>query len=396
MKEWLGVYERYLLHIGAIKHNVDIFQLTGTASASAGTHRRGGAADLAQVSVAAVQASRNGGAMGWRRDADPHDGQPDFRPTHQHLVLKGCPHSLTTCSYQVGAGEAGYSGLGSNGRGTRDDGPRQGVKFPLRTYKEGIAWMKSQMDGAPEPVPTPPPTTVTLLDHAHWNVASVKAGWFPVPWSERGDKIGQQLAALSSSIVTCNETHTTEQTATIHKHLGDHYRHVSSPIGNDIFFDDTKYDQTRAYVEYSLKAQARYAGVLHLTRLDSGHPLTVVNTHFPYASASLRSTAARNLVALLADVDGPIILSGDFNNQSFSSGTPHYHLRRAGYDFLREQGPVVNGNLPEYPKKGQWLSDIATIPTRPGLRAKLLSGSLTLTSPKLSDHRPIKSRTEIK
>lgn len=378
MAEWLPVLEREAVKRGILKRNIDIAQLTGNVGASAGTHSKGGAFDLFNYSADMVKLARQMGAdASWHRRRSQGPWVP-----HLHGVLRGCPHNAPA-RYQIGAVDAGYNGLGAGGRGGRDDGPR-----PLsgRTWKQGIAWA----GGAPAPTPTP---TVTVFDHAHWNVASPKPGWFPYSWDSRKDAIGEQLKALSCSIVTTNETHYTYQTADILRHLGDHYRHVSSPIGNDLFFDDTKYDQTRAYKEYSLNAQVRFAGVLHLVRTQTGQPLTIVNTHFPYASASLRATAARNLVALLKTVDGPIILAGDFNNESFATGTPHYYLRRAGYDFMREQATITNGSKPEYPKKNQWLSDIATRQAGP---AEITGGILTLTSPKLSDHRPLKARIEIR
>ena len=149
---WLPVYEAELLRLGVIKYSIDIFQLTGAAGASAGTHSQGGAADLGQSSSIALRIARNMGAMSWRRDADPNDGQPDFSPSHNHLVLKGCPHN-SPARYQIPAGEAGYNGLGLNGKGGRDDGPRADVKWPLRTWKDGVAWAKARQ--------TPPAPTYT-------------------------------------------------------------------------------------------------------------------------------------------------------------------------------------------------------------------------------------------
>lgn len=240
----------------------------------------------------------------------------------------------------------------------------------------------------PAPVPTPGPTA---FDQAHWNVASSKPGWFPVPWGKRANEIGKVLSDLACSIVTVNETHFSYQTADILKALGPQFVHVSSPIGNDIFFDGTKYKQTRPYVEYDLKAQNRRAGVLHLTRIATGQPLTIVNTHFPYDSAALRTVAGKNLVKLLRNVDDPIILAGDLNNQAFTVNTPHALLRNAGFKFLREQAKVINGTKPEYPAQNRWLSDVATEVKD----ARLVGGVLTLTPSSLSDHRPIKARVQI-
>ena len=148
LRSWLPVYEDELLRLGVIRQSIDIYQLTGDFGGSAGTHSRGGAADLAQATTTAIRVARNMGAAAFRRDDDPNDGQPDFEDTHDHLVLKGCPHN-DPARYQIGALEAGYNGLGYNGRGGRDDGPRSDVRWPLRTWKEGIAWAKARQ--------TPPP-----------------------------------------------------------------------------------------------------------------------------------------------------------------------------------------------------------------------------------------------
>lgn len=383
MIEWLPWYEKWCLHVGVIQHNLDIYQLNGNAAASAGYHRTGGCGDIAQKSKLAVSGSRNGGAAGFPRGnvraVKSNDGMVD----HQHFALKGCPHLTAGAKGQITSLERGKNGLVNNGP---DVGPRTGVQWPLRTYKQGIEWFKQQLGEVPTPAPT-----VTRFDVGLWNVASPKPGWFPVPWDKRKEAIGAQLKALDCSIYATCETHFSYQTADILRHLGDHFQHVSSPIGNDLFFDQTKYEQTRAFAEYSLGAQDRYAGVLHLTREATGKPFTVVHTHFPYASASLRTTAAKRLVQLLDNVEDDIVLTGDFNNQAFSSGTPHKLLRDAGYEFMREQATVTNGNLPEYPAKGQWLSDIAT----DSPVAKITSGVLTLTPSTLSDHRPLKARIQI-
>lgn len=130
---WLPVYERELLDVGIIKKSIDIYQLIGTAAASAGTHA-GGAADIAQVHPRAVAIARAMGAdAAWARRKSQ-----GFDDDHTHLVLTGCPHNAAA-RYQITAVRAGYNGLGKNGRGGRDDGPR-----PLddRTWVEGIAWAK--------------------------------------------------------------------------------------------------------------------------------------------------------------------------------------------------------------------------------------------------------------
>lgn len=127
---WLPVYEAELIRRRQIKHNLDIYQLTGNAKASAGTHT-GGAYDVAQVSAVDILVAREMGAAAWHRTQ-----AQGFDTEHQHGVLRGCPHN-TGGRYQIAALEAGYNGLGHNGRGGRDNGP---TPTAWRTWQQGIAW----------------------------------------------------------------------------------------------------------------------------------------------------------------------------------------------------------------------------------------------------------------
>lgn len=132
---WLPVYEKELLRRGVIKKNIDIYQLIGGASASAGTHAKGGAFDILQSSTEAVYVARQMGADAtWRRT--PAQGFS----YHAHGVLRGCPHNYPA-RYQIDAVDDGYNGLGKGGRGGKDDGYR-----PLshRSWKQGIEWAKKQ------------------------------------------------------------------------------------------------------------------------------------------------------------------------------------------------------------------------------------------------------------
>lgn len=387
LAEWLPWVEKLMLHRGIIMHNIDIYQLIGGAAASAGTHSKGGAFDIKQSTWTALQICREAGAdADWRRTV-----QQGFDITHNHGVLRGCPHN-TPARYQITAVDAGYNGLGAGGKGGKDDGPRPLSK---RTWQQGIEWIKEQLGVA---TPQPSPVVSTIFDHGHFNVASSKPGWFPVPWAERQAAIGAALKNMDASVITVNETHYSQQTDDILEALGPDFTHQSSPIGNDIFYNHTLWKENPAYEyhEYSLGAQNRYAGVLHLIRRQTKQQVAVVNTHLPYGSAALRTTAARNLVRLLRDVDDPIVLAGDLNNEAFSSGTPHQILRQAGYEFMREQARIVNGSSAEFPKKSQWLSDTATDRDRKNGAARIIEGTLYLTSPKISDHRPIRSRIHVK
>jgi hypothetical protein len=172
---WLVAYERELLRRGLIKYNLDVYQLIGGAGASAGTHRTGGAFDLGQFSTEALKVARQMGA-----DADWHRTPNQGFIHHAHGVLRGCPHN-GPARYQITAVDAGYNGLGLNGHGGRDDGPR-----PLsgRTWDQGIKWAAAQ---GTTPV-NPAAKTVTLSDphitESSWLALSTK---FPGKYAYTGN-----------------------------------------------------------------------------------------------------------------------------------------------------------------------------------------------------------------
>lgn len=131
--EWLPAYESELQRRGIIGGALPIAQLVGDAPASDGTHF-GGAFDLWMTVRDAVWIAREMGADAtWIRDWTGNK--------HTHGVLRGCPHN-GNARYQIAAVDAGFNGLGTNGRAGPDDGPR-----PLsgRTWREGITWMEEHM-----------------------------------------------------------------------------------------------------------------------------------------------------------------------------------------------------------------------------------------------------------
>jgi hypothetical protein len=134
---WLSAYQAELLRRGLIREGLDVYQTIGSAAASAKTHSLGGCADLRQWTTDQLRVARNMGAAAWKRDADPNDGQPNMSPTHTHLSLKGCPHAHKSAKAQVVSCDHGHNGLAGNGP---DDGPRDGVQWPLRTWEQGITW----------------------------------------------------------------------------------------------------------------------------------------------------------------------------------------------------------------------------------------------------------------
>lgn len=133
LAEWLTAFEAELLADGEIKYSIDIYQLIGGAPKSGGTHSTGGAADLAQHSVRAARIARNMGAAAFIR---LYNWDGDGGGAHMHLVLKGCDHNRPA-RYQITDLEGGNNGLASRGR---DAGPRDGVKWPLRTWEQGLVW----------------------------------------------------------------------------------------------------------------------------------------------------------------------------------------------------------------------------------------------------------------
>lgn len=136
LARWLPVYERELQETGNLVGDLRIFQLIGDAPASGPTHKPGGAYDVTDgtPSQADVLIGRQMGAAEWLRVP------PAFSTVHRHGVLRGCPHNAGG-RYQIGALDAGFNGLGTGGRGGKDDGPRD---FEIRTWQEGIDWAKKR------------------------------------------------------------------------------------------------------------------------------------------------------------------------------------------------------------------------------------------------------------
>lgn len=152
VNEYLMQLERNALATGAISGPLVITRGIHCEDGTSGdTHCPGAAGDIASTNVvnadALVWLGRNGGAAMFERPAIPGTW-----PWHIHFVLVGDTATTNDVRhdaggrYQVGALNAGYNGLGAGGRGGMDDGPRDGVQWPLRTWQEGIRWLKRQED----------------------------------------------------------------------------------------------------------------------------------------------------------------------------------------------------------------------------------------------------------
>lgn len=141
--EWLPVFET------TIGRPLHWFQLIGDAPASAGFHRGGGSADTAPLSDDELRIGRNMGGAAFNRWWKNSDGSTNY---HCHIRLNGCPHN-TIAQPQVADLNAGRDGTGPlyDNAGVPDNGPRDGVLWPLRTWREGIAWAIEQGDDMPAP-----------------------------------------------------------------------------------------------------------------------------------------------------------------------------------------------------------------------------------------------------
>lgn len=134
--QWLPAYEAELQARGLLVGELTIYQLIGSASASADTHSTGGAFDLLDLpGEEDLWVARQMGA-----DATWSRKPPAFTTPHIHGVLRGCPHNLPA-RYQISAVDAGYNGLGAGGLGGPDDGPRPLSK---RTWQQGLAWQRER------------------------------------------------------------------------------------------------------------------------------------------------------------------------------------------------------------------------------------------------------------
>lgn len=130
---WVPAFET------AIGRSPRWFQLDGNAPASAGFHRGGGSADSEPLSEDELRTARNMGAASWNRWWTNNN--------HAHMRLNECPHN-SIGQPQVADLNAGRDGTGPlyDNAGVPDNGPRDGVLWPLRTWREGIEWAKAQQE----------------------------------------------------------------------------------------------------------------------------------------------------------------------------------------------------------------------------------------------------------
>lgn len=165
---WLPVYESELHRRGLLSGPLHIYQLIGGAPASGGTHTKGGAFDVLDNLPDVSVARQMGADATWERPVN-WDGHGGMR--HIHGVLTGCPHN-TPARYQIDAVRAGFNGLGLNGHGAHDTGPR-----PLsgRTWQQGIAWATEQANPKEPVMPKAPAAPSHVTNVKHGLLAAVSA-----------------------------------------------------------------------------------------------------------------------------------------------------------------------------------------------------------------------------
>ena len=149
MAQWWPVFTALVKQrFGA---SLEILQAAGSYSKSGATHVEGTSIDWrtwrftpAVVNGIVALAREMGARATWYRTK-----AQGFDP-HVHMALD-CP-CRSGADYQTAAVDAGYNGLGKNGRGGKDTHPAPSTR---RDYKAGIAWATKQLGSASsKPKPT--------------------------------------------------------------------------------------------------------------------------------------------------------------------------------------------------------------------------------------------------
>lgn len=122
----LTTAEELMLLEGLIEDSLDIFQLQGTAAASAGTHSKPGAYDIGQDSPAQIDVQRRCGGDGQARTTSQ-----GFAVKHCHGFAQGCPHGSPGLLSQKHQWNNRQNGLISHG-------PIQG-RWPTKNWSVAVA-----------------------------------------------------------------------------------------------------------------------------------------------------------------------------------------------------------------------------------------------------------------
>lgn len=237
------------------------------------------------------------------------------------------------------------------------------------------------------------PAMPTVFDISFWGQAAPR--WFGVPWAPRAKGIAAEIigneTGTEASIHAFTEVYGGDQVKTITDALVGFDRALKpsgGPAGLELFYDASKWTEERPAKAYPSGVQGRWALVVHLRRTTTGQHVAVVLTHGPVQSNSLKAAFGKWLARLVSQIDGPVVVCGDFNRNSKS---PRTEIEALGYRTMPVQAAIANEGAAEFPSKGWNLSDIYTIPSQ----ARITGGEIDLTPAKLSDHRRIEARVVI-
>jgi endonuclease/exonuclease/phosphatase (EEP) superfamily protein YafD len=228
----------------------------------------------------------------------------------------------------------------------------------------------------------------TVFDVCNWNIASPR--WY-TPWAPRARDIKVEIIG-DASLYSFQEIYSSEQVRTIQEALPTFGRVLDptgGPAGLECFYDEAKWKLETA-ASYTSGVQGRHAVVAHLKRKQTGQHIALINCHGPTTYDSWKDRYGNWLGRLIDDVQGPIILTGDFN-RSKHDDTPRSNVRARGFRCMDEQAAVVHESSSEFPSKGWKLCDIYTRPRE----AKITGGEIHYTSSRLSDHRELTARVVI-
>lgn len=156
LREWLPVFRRLCILKGY--GDIRVWQCTGGADASAGTHTRGGACDWGGIDFRKIMLAREMGMQAtWGRNWSGN--------VHTHGVLADCPHN-DPAEYQIAAVRLRRDGLGWRGLQGPDPYP---APSQWRSWSDGLERGKSEIKRltsptapaptaptAPTPIPAPP------------------------------------------------------------------------------------------------------------------------------------------------------------------------------------------------------------------------------------------------
>lgn len=187
-----------------------IIQARGGAVASAGTHVDGASVDVRVWSLTKAQRRR---IVLLARECGFPASWDRAWPGNEHLHLAAdIPGTWTRASYQVAAVKAGYNGLGSGGRGGRDDGPKPSA---WRNTTTGPEWARQRLaasgvasPGVPstggKPATTPQEDIMTPEQEA--GLKSHMESLFRALQSQGFDRAVRQEQALETWRVSINRT----------------------------------------------------------------------------------------------------------------------------------------------------------------------------------------------